>query len=273
MARQRNTDIEIWRDPWFRKLPPLYKTFWRYLCDNADDAGVWKEDLEMAIFQIGSEISKKDAFFLFNDTKERLKEFKTGYWQITGFIEFHYGELSEACKFHKHVLCLVSHHGLDGFTMGSQTLKDKDKYKDTGKGKDKGDSKGGLVKPTKKELSDYFTVRGLEAAQAEAEAQQFLDHYESVGWVIGKTRKPMKSWPGAASTWLSNWHKWGKENTGQSAPARIKSDKKKCYICSKEFPESIFRKHSDSCEADFRSKNPSGMSLTKLYDQAQKVAV
>lgn len=59
-----------------------------------------------------------------------------------------------------------------------------------------------FVKPTIQELTDYFTGRGLNG-RAEKEARKFLDYFESVGWKVGKSRKPMTRWEGAASGWVS----------------------------------------------------------------------
>lgn len=146
MAKQRNSDTEIWKDPWFRKMTPLHKTAWNYLCDNCDDAGVWKVDLELASFQIGEEITAEDCLKAFNNGKERVREFKPGYWVILGFIGFHYGELSEACNFHRKVLGLIKSHGIEGLINPSRRDKDKDIDKD--KDKEEVKKEGGVGETT-----------------------------------------------------------------------------------------------------------------------------
>lgn len=62
----------------------------------------------------------------------------------------------------------------------------------------------GFCKPTETELKSLFEERGLKAASALVEASKFLNYYETVGWVVGKARKPMKSWRGAVATWAAN---------------------------------------------------------------------
>ena len=54
-----------------------------------------------------------------------------------------------------------------------------------------------FVKPTVEEVAAYCLERknGIDA-------QRFLDHYESKGWVVGKT--PMKDWKAAIRTWEQN---------------------------------------------------------------------
>jgi archaellum component FlaD/FlaE len=36
------------------------------------------------------------------------------------------------------------------------------------------------------------------------DAENFFDYYSSVGWVVGKSRKPMKDWMAAVRTWERN---------------------------------------------------------------------
>ena len=37
------------------------------------------------------------------------------------------------------------------------------------------------------------------------EGEKFKAYFDSVGWVVGKSRKPMKSWKGAMANWKFNW--------------------------------------------------------------------
>lgn len=70
-------------------------------------------------------------------------------------------------------------------------------------------SRGAFTKPTLQEATDCLKAGGLDQhIDAAAEAQRFLDYYDSVGWVVGKSRKPMKNWRGAISTWLHNRREW-----------------------------------------------------------------
>ena len=138
--KKRMTDSDIWDDPWYRKLPCLYKELWRFLCDKCDAAGVWKVDLEMAGFFLGEPISEKRALELFNSDKERVAILDCGKWFITGFIDFQYGgmdNLSRGCNPHKPIFDSIERHGLErvnkGFGKGYLSLMDKDKDKDQDK--------------------------------------------------------------------------------------------------------------------------------------------
>ena len=52
----RFTLAEKWQDAWFRKLPPVEKLLFLYICDNCNIAGIWEVDLEQAAFSIGVEL-------------------------------------------------------------------------------------------------------------------------------------------------------------------------------------------------------------------------
>lgn len=65
--------------------------------------------------------------------------------------------------------------------------------------KDKGAPSEKFVKPTFDELKNYFSERGC--GQADLEAQKFMNHYDSNGWMVGKTK--MKNWQAAVRNWLT----------------------------------------------------------------------
>lgn len=56
-------------------------------------------------------------------------------------------------------------------------------------------------KPTIAELSSYISER-VAAGKPAIDPERFLSHYESVGWLIGKS--PMKDWRAAVRTWEKN---------------------------------------------------------------------
>ena len=57
-------------------------------------------------------------------------------------------------------------------------------------------SGGRFAPPTVSEVSDYFSERGADPAEAE----RFVDFYESKGWVVGKSK--MKCWKSAVRNWV-----------------------------------------------------------------------
>lgn len=59
-------------------------------------------------------------------------------------------------------------------------------------------------KPTVNDVENYIKEKGFNV-----NAQQFFDHYEMIGWVYGKDRKPIKDWKAAVRTWARNESKFG----------------------------------------------------------------
>ena len=88
---KRFTEIMKWNDPWFRRLSIEAKLFWIYLCDNCDNAGVWKIDYELASFQIGGKITN-DLLKEINLGKERVKE-SNDLMLVLDFINFQIGNI------------------------------------------------------------------------------------------------------------------------------------------------------------------------------------
>jgi hypothetical protein len=72
--------------------------------------------------------------------------------------------------------------------------------------------KRGFVAPTVADLAAYAREIGFRGFDAQA----FLDHYEMVGWVVGRARTPMVSWRAAVRTWQRNQAEWA----GKPAPGR-----------------------------------------------------
>lgn len=56
-----------------------------------------------------------------------------------------------------------------------------------------------FVKPTIEQVSAYCLER-----KNTINPQQFIDHYESIGWVVGKSRTPMKDWKATVRVWENN---------------------------------------------------------------------
>ena len=68
--------------------------------------------------------------------------------------------------------------------------------------------KSKFVKPSFEQVRDYYLEQGQ--SNAEQKAQRFIDYNETVGWVVGKNRTPMKDWKAAIRTWIN------KDNSNQS---------------------------------------------------------
>ena len=71
-----------------------------------------------------------------------------------------------------------------------------------------------FVKPSNYDLYEYMTEKGLSITRATTQAQTFLDHYDSNGWMVGKNS--MKDWK---ATVRKSWLKEGNGNGQQQLSA------------------------------------------------------
>ncbi len=140
---KRFTETEIWKDPWFRKLPCKYKMFWKYITEQCDEAGIWKPDFELASFYIGEEIDINEATKVFNEGKQRIIVLDNRGFLICDFISFQYGELKRDYNPHKKAITLLDKRNLSlnlqerlVQACGKLLNKDKDMVKDKKKVKD-----------------------------------------------------------------------------------------------------------------------------------------
>ena len=65
-------------------------------------------------------------------------------------------------------------------------------------------------RPTLEEVKAY-----CEERTNEIDAQEFLDHYDKIGWVYGKNRIPIKDWKACIRTWERNSKQQPKKKTRQ----------------------------------------------------------
>jgi len=113
----RNRDIKIWKDKFYRELPPLYKCFWDYINDDCDNAGVWLVDPKVASICIGRKIHLTKAMELFGE-RIRISPCQQK-WFITTFIQeklnFDPAQLNPSNKFQKSIIELLNKHQVDLF--------------------------------------------------------------------------------------------------------------------------------------------------------------
>lgn len=137
----RNRDTMIWRDPFYRTLPPLYKCFWDYINDDCDNAGVWLVDFKVASICVGRKVRPEIALELFGD---RVQVFAAGTkWHIKTFIseKLGFADLSPSQKFQKSIIDLLDKHGIEKNKGYTDPLERVIRREEQGKGKDKDKSK------------------------------------------------------------------------------------------------------------------------------------
>lgn len=84
---KRFTDTTKWNDEWFSELNNEEKLAWIYILDTCDHAGIWKKNLRLLNFQIGSSFVEDDLKQVFAGKFIEVKD----KWFIPKFIKFQYG--------------------------------------------------------------------------------------------------------------------------------------------------------------------------------------
>src|SRR3990167_71342 len=101
---KRFTATEKWHDPWFYSLNPQTKLAWIFILDKCNHAGIWNVNPNLMKFHIGFVSAIED----FGGRVLALNQDK---WFIPKFIEFQYGELSDANRAHLSVISLLKKEG------------------------------------------------------------------------------------------------------------------------------------------------------------------
>ena len=130
---KRFVDSDIFKKRWWRKLPPRMKLFYFYMLTQCDHAGMYDVDLELAEFQIGMPVLKKE---IDKHLKDHIMEIKDDKWFIKRFPEFQYGVLNPNVKAHASVIKILTRYNcLQTVPNSLEGVKDKDKVKVKSKNK------------------------------------------------------------------------------------------------------------------------------------------
>lgn len=134
---KRFTDTDKWTKQWFGDLSIREKVLWLYCCDACDAAGIADFSTKFFSVSVGFPVKKETLDKAFGD---RIVWLESSKFFIPSFIEFQYGQLTEACKPHKPIIkeleklgLLVMENGkgtvrvLKGYSKGINTLEEKEK--------------------------------------------------------------------------------------------------------------------------------------------------
>ncbi len=195
---KRFTDTGKWDKQWFRKLDPVDKCLWLFLCDRCDHAGVWEIDTDAFEYFVGIEVSLSHLAQAFGDKIEFVGDDKL---IIKSFIDFQYGNLNPDNRVHKSVLNrldkLAPSKALISPFLGA---KDKDKDKDKDKEKEKGECEGVSKSDIEAVYRAHYPLKkgksaGLKALSKQIKSKQDLEDFTRAVQVYAeevKGREPDK---------------------------------------------------------------------------------
>lgn len=76
-----------------------------------------------------------------------------------------------------------------------------------------------FVKPSIQDIEHYLINHDSANQKTLSEineiASEFYKHYESVGWVVGKIKKPMVNWRMSVDGWVKRNQEWNKGKTAK----------------------------------------------------------
>lgn len=164
---KRFRETKLSRESWYRKLEPVHKCTWDFICDECDEAGMWSIDMDaLAFFLNGAEVNLQAFLAAVNSDKNRLEIYGTGKIWVTGFVEFQYGQLSEACIPHRKIILLLKKYNLLDrvyipYPKGTDTLQEK-KGKEEDKNGEEKEERGSGGKQSRK-----TSLKGIRDDQTE----------------------------------------------------------------------------------------------------------
>ena len=196
----RFTLAEKWQDVWFRKLIPVEKLLFLYICDNCNIAGIWEIDLEQAAFSIGeSKGAIQGAYKGLIRGYELLDE--AHIW-VKNFLKHQrnlplnpnnaahatiINLLLPYKRFSESILQLLSTDEIKGLTRGLQSPLSISISKGISESPSKSKGKERFVTPTERDIKDYCREKNIYV-----DPKQFIFFYGSKGWMVGKSK--MKDW-------------------------------------------------------------------------------
>ena len=89
---KRFHDTDIWDEDWYLDMSLEYRSFWGYVCDKCDHAGIWRPNLRRFNSDIENKIDLDTALTFLNTNKERIIELESGHWMVAEFVPFQYGK-------------------------------------------------------------------------------------------------------------------------------------------------------------------------------------
>lgn len=193
---KRLVETDRWKDIWFVELHPYAKLLLSYLYDNSDEAGfidvnypIWQTQLRMTREEIFEALKSLQSSLL-SDKKKKLfiidfLKHQKKLPLIKGQEEAEWIINKLKSNLEKFDNSPIIQKILDTYVEYPYEIKKPQKNGVNGKGKKH------FVKPSFEEMKAYYLSEKPDAEISRI--QDLYDHYEKVGWVVGKN-KPMVDW-------------------------------------------------------------------------------
>jgi len=200
---KRLTDVGKWDKVWFRKLDPIHKCFWLYVCDRCDYAGIWEVDFETAGHYIGQVLEPNIIKPLFS--KQYIELNGGSRWILKDFIIFQYGNFNEQNKMFFPIKNTLERHGVsmgDIWGIHARKVTVKDKVKDTVKGVENFEEVWALYpeKVGRKEAQRHFEA-SVKTDKDLVDIKIAIENYK-------QSDRVKKGYIQNGSTFFNDWQGW-----------------------------------------------------------------
>lgn len=199
-------DTGIFQQAWYMELEPRDKALWWQLYGMKDIAGVVELNMRLISAMFGDEVTRKEVLIKFGNRIQLIPN-HTDKAIFVGYISWSNPRgLSRVSSSQRGILQRLEELGLTLDSLNSMSTRppvfelddddDEDDTEPTAEEEPKPKRKV-FVKPTLEEVAEYVASRGNHI-----DPQQFIDFYESKGWVVGRNK--MKDWQAAVRNWERN---------------------------------------------------------------------
>lgn len=146
---------------------------------------------------------------MFVDDCARCQNFASEMEKV-GWLRTTKGGVVSIPKFDRHISKSAKQRGLAaermrntrcarGATSGATKPQPEKRREDSNKENTKRKSRTTFARPTAEQVQAYCDERSNGIS-----GQEFVDHYDRVGWVVGRNKTPMRDWQAAVRTWEQN---------------------------------------------------------------------
>jgi hypothetical protein len=196
MAIFRKVHTSFWSDPFIQDLDNEQRLFYLYLLTNekTKQCGIYEISKRQISFNLGYSIEKVTELigYFINAGKIRYS-LETNEIAIRNWMKYNGSTSPKVANCIKSELYNIKDRVLIEYVSSNYTASQEEEEQE----QEQDQEQYGAVKPTLNQLKQYMSEQGMNDF-----AEQWLNHYESNGWMVGKVK--MDNWKASVRTWNLN---------------------------------------------------------------------
>jgi hypothetical protein len=202
MAIFRKIHTSFWSDPFIQDLDNEQRLFYLYLLTNekTKQCGIYEISKRQISFNLGIDSEKVTELIGYFVIAGKIRySLETNEIAIKNWMKYNGSTSPKVVSCIKSELCSIKDRELieyvNSIYTASQEEQEQDEEQDEEQKKEK--EQYGVGKPTLDQLKQYMSEQGMNDF-----AEQWLNHYESNGWMVGKVK--MDNWKASVRNWKLN---------------------------------------------------------------------